>query len=253
MSEKVKNKTNAILLDFYNNHNLDVTIKVARRLLVDKGTSPIIRGEVAETVAQIIINDFIKHHPSMCKDWILSKGLILKDLYNSESSYHTELDLTLFTPKRIYSFESKSYKGQKVLTQDGLLKVINPHTKKVVHSFDVYDQHMKHYNALLKYTAPFLVEASKVQYPFKIILFDFSEGSILDKRSSKAKGKFTVRNETNLISLFDSYNSLPEQWDMSYMRKVVSMLENVKEKATVKHRSYVSSLGHNSINRKAKR
>lgn len=239
MSKKFK--TNAVLMDYYNKvGDVRRTIEVSRAMLKSKNSSADIRGELCETVLVIMLEDFIKKNHLDRAGWFLSKGLILKDLDNPTSDYLTELDITLFTPKKIYMFECKSYKGLKMADKELTLytKSKNGWSKK----FDVYDQHTKHFLALYKYLEPFREKVNTKYKPYKIIAFDFSDGEILDKREDKYKELFPIKNENNLYSIFNTYNNEPVQWDISYVRKVVEKLEENKEVLTREHLEYVTSL-----------
>lgn len=236
----LKDRTHEEIFKFRKGKPLNYFLKVARCMLTEKGTSPQIRGELGECVLLIMLEEFIKKNPSMCKDWILSQGLILADLAKG-GKYLTELDVTLFTPKRVYLFECKSYKGEKVLTDKGFLNTktskggLKPH-------LDVWDQHFKHFQALLRYISQFLVVPISQVKPCKIIFFDFSQGSLEDRREGKFKKMFPVVDENSLYSIFADYNELPVCWEMSYIRKVVKMLDEHKKTLTKSHRSYVTDL-----------
>ena len=83
--------------------------------------------------------------------WFYSKGLILKDVNNPNSGYFTELDLTVFSPQRIFAFECKSYAGPKKITDKCTIR------KKKGGTFDVYDQHSKHFMVLADQLKPFRI------------------------------------------------------------------------------------------------
>ena len=244
MSKKIR--TNSVLMNYYNNNsdNLKKVIEVCKAMLKSKNSSADIRGELCETLLVIMLEDFIKKNNLDRAGWFLSKGLILKDLDNPTSEYLTELDITLFTPKKIYLFECKSYKGEKMVDKE--LTLYTKSSKGWNKKFDVYDQHTKHFLALYKYLEGFRERVNSKYKPYKIVAFDFSDGDIIDKRAEKYKELFPIKNETNLYDIFKTYNDEPIQWDISYVRKVVEKLEETKGSLTAKHLDYVTSLhpGH---------
>lgn len=244
---ELKDKTTRVLLDYYNkNNNLGQVKLVTKAMIESTNSNPIIRGEICESLLEIMIIDFIKRN-HLEDSWILSKGIILKDLDNPDSEYLTELDLTLFTPKKIYLFECKSYKGNKILRDP--CKLFVEYGKKESFKMDVYDQHAKHYKALYKYLNKFKLDVETNVKPFKIVFFDFSDGIIRDERSDKFKSVFPVKDENTIYSLFKTYLKEPDQWDMKYVRKVVSLLDENKKKLTSSHLDYVRGL---SVRRSSK-
>ena len=66
-----------------------------------------VNGEVCETVLEIGILEFMKRYPKACKEWVLKKGLIVKDIDDPNNGFLTEIDLVLATPQMIYLFECK--------------------------------------------------------------------------------------------------------------------------------------------------
>lgn len=243
----VKDNTFDTLVKYYGKINdLDKFVKVCSAMLIDNESTPVMRGEIAETVLYVLINDYIEKNNLI--DWRISKGLILKDINKEPSNnYFTELDLTLFTPKCIFSFECKSYKGPKYLTERGTLKVKRGNSFKV--QLDVFDQHSKHFNVLFDNLRCALNEDSysKKYKSFKLLYFDFSDYPTDDKRDDKYRKVFPIINVNNLYSLFKNYDSRPDYWNMKTLNKVVDIIEKNKKAHTKSHLEYVSSLNHNSI------
>lgn len=238
----VKSRTFDAIYNFYKSNNCDSqkTINVARKMLTSKNSSPLIRGELCEAVLTILLQRFIEDNNLKKKGWFISKGMYLKDLDNPDSSYITELDITLFTPRQIYMFECKSYKGAKTLKDECSIYV--KRNGKTSLAKDVYDQQFKHFTALLKYVKPFLNNVKSPVAPFKIIYFDFSDGDIKDVREDKYKVRMPLVDENTLYSLFDNYNSIPDYWDIKGIYKVVQIVNKNKNKLDKKHLSYVKSL-----------
>lgn len=245
MSKDVKNKTSTILLDYYKkNRNLRNFIEVSRQMLIQKGTSPLIRGEICEVVLSVILTEFILKNKLNSKGWFISKGLIVNDKYNSCSDYLTEIDLTLFTPKMVYIFECKSYKGSKVLRDKGSLYVKNG--TRELFKLDVFEQNRKHSLALLKYLIPYLTNKSSSNKLVKMIMFDFSIGEYEDLRDDKYKKIFPLLNDRTVLRLFDTYSSKDDVWNMRGISSVVDELNSSLSLKTEDHLNYVKSLRRGS-------
>ena len=142
----IKDSTFDTLVKFYHKtKNIKKFTLICNAMVCDNDSTAEMRGEIAETILYIILEDFIEKNN--LTDWRISKGMILKDINsNSYNEYFTELDLTLFTPKCVFSFECKSYKGIKHLSDKGTLHVKRGKTFKK--ALDVFDQHAKHFNVL---------------------------------------------------------------------------------------------------------
>lgn len=232
-----KDKLRDKIYSYYKANGYAKTLNVAKSILESENSTGLIRGELCECVLVIFLEEFIK--VNKIKDWIISKGLILRDLENPDSSYLTELDVTLFTPKRIFLFECKSYSGNKILTGKGQIAVKSG--KKYNKKIDVYEQHIKHYIALHKYLKDFKYGRANSK-PFKMAMFDFSTSGYVDRRDSNAKGVLPLVTPETVSKLFSNYNKLDVCWDIDYVKEVVKIMENNKEKITSKHLEYVKSL-----------
>jgi len=238
----IKDSTFDTLVRYYDKiKDLDKFVKVCNAMLVDEESTPVMRGEIAETVLYVLLDDYIKKNN--LTDWRISKGLILKDINKDPSNeYFTELDLTLFTPKCIFSFECKSYKGSKYLTDSGTLKVKRGNTYKV--QLDVFDQHSKHFDVLFENIKCALDDDvyDKRFKSFKLLYFDFSDSPTVDKREQKYRRIFPIINENNLYSLFNKYDERPNYWNMKIVNKVVDIIEKNKKANTKRHLKYVTGL-----------
>lgn len=233
-----KINTSQVITDYYNRtKNIDNLKKVGHSILKSSSSQNIIRGELAETLLVCMLNDYIEKNRLESEGWIISQGLIIKDLENPLSGKLTELDVTLFTPKCVYMFECKSYKGNKHIIGKGVLKVDNSNR-----SVDIFSQHLGHFRLLKKYLDTFKICKDNTQYkPYKLIGFIFSEGNTIDNREDKYKSVLPVINENNLYNIFRDYKKAPIQWDMKYINKLVNTLENTKDKYVDKHINYVKS------------
>lgn len=238
----IKDNTFDVLVSYYNKtKDMKKFIAVCREILEKKASTPEMRGEVCETVLYVMLNDFIEKNK--LKGWRVSKGLILKDVNREKDhNYYTEVDLTLFTPKCVYSFECKCYKGEKYLTDKGSLYV--KRGKEFKKSLDVFDQHFKHFKVLydnIKFAIDKSVDDSKYK-TFKLLYFDFSIERTGDKRDKKYQSLFPIINESNLYSLFNTYNDRPNYWNMELVNKALDIIEKASEKNAEKHLAYVKSL-----------
>lgn len=241
----LKNKTEEVIRKYSKGKDINVVKNVCYEILKSDNSSGVIRGELCECLLVLLLENYIKKNN--LKDWVIAKGLILKDLDNTGSNFLTELDVTLFTPKMIYLFECKSYKGEKKLTKECTLYSKN--NKSWVKRVDVFDQHKRHFICLYKYVKKFRVNKDPKAKCFKIIMFDFSIGGIKDLREDKFKSLMPLLNENNLYSLFDNYEELEDNWDMKYIAKVIESLEKASSKRVDTHLEYVKSLHHDKENK----
>lgn len=247
-AERIKHNTYDVVYDYYKKSgNLNNTLKVARKMVESPNSTPVIRGELCECVLTIMMEDFIKKNNLDKKGWFFEKGLILKDLDNPKGEYLTELDFTLFTPKQIYLFECKSYKGDKKFTDECVISVkTNKDTWRK--KFDVYAQHIKHYKALFKYLKNFIININSKMKPFKIVCFVFADGEIIDEREDKFKRLFPVLTEKTLYDLFKDYNNRPVYWDIKYVKRAVKIINESKDSLHSEHLDYVTNLDHSNSN-----
>ena len=239
-----KDKTNEKLKEYYNKFGLMRTLQVAYKMLQlpdhkrNKNFKNSVHGELCETVLEICIIDFMNSHKDETKDWFYSKGLILKDIESSNSKYLTELDLTLFTPYKVLTFECKSYGGDKQFIDECTV------VRKGIKDSNVYSQHEKHYITLMKNIKYFRnsdIEFSKIA-PLQIGYFDFSLGTVQDNRIKKWRAMMPIINYANISKLLTSYLNKPECWNMKMLKQAIDIIDKNKDKNTKKHLTYVKSL-----------
>ena len=233
---QVKDSVHDKLLLCYQERGLSTALAVAESLLQkNKKTAPIsfkttMNGELCETVLEILVMDYCTRHKEQTKMWCWGKGLILKDPHKDlvSSEFMTELDFTLFTPNCIYLFECKCYAGNKELVGAGTIQRENSK------SFDVYSQSMIHLETLNKW----LGNVSN-QPEYKLVLFDFSRGKLIDRRGEKAKNVFPCVNKDTWESIFTKG---PAVWDMQFIYSFVEALDKASSKLRTKHLEYVKSI-----------
>lgn len=240
----VKNKTfNSFMRYYEREKDLAKFVAVCHETVKSPKSTPLIRGEVCECVLYVMLQEYIRRNN--LTDWRISKGLILKDLKASkDSGYLAELDITLFTPKCIFAFECKSYRGEKYLKDKGTLVVKTGGRFK--EKLDVFQQHYNHFTTLNSNLKGGYIANDNPKYKsYKLLYFDFSDQPIKDKREEKYRRMFPICNVNNLHSLFMDYNKRPDYWNMNYVNKVVDIIEKVQEKNTKLHLDYVTNLHGN--------
>lgn len=244
----IKSNTSDVLCAYYKKHGLDMTIDVARLILAKSGTKggntfrATVNGELAETILKLTIEDFMLKHKRETKDWFIETGIILADPETKdESDYKTEIDVTLFTPQRIVTFECKSYSGDKIVKN--ACTVYRPKQQPK----DIYAQHIKHAQMLLKNLG-----FSKIVNPSNVAIsgvmlsyFDFSLGTIRDYRTEEMKKRMpvtTTANINNYLSCIMKVGGIV--WDVRKIKNFFKIHNRTKEADTNSHLVYVKSLHH---------
>lgn len=234
-----KNSTRSALRKLYHEHGIEITLRVAESALrnkkfnYDKNFYIDFHGEIAETVLECMLEDWMKKHPMETKDWVLTKGLILKDIDNLKSKFSTEIDLAVFTPNCIYLFECKSYSGSNILVGNGMIR------KQDGTEFNAYKQSKLHHDILLKFVQNYLTEQGEVK--IKLVLFNFSTGKFIDRRNRIAKGKMILCDKDNVLKVFKD-NNKKENWKIKELKVVVNRLQKASVKARSAHIQYVKGL-----------
>lgn len=240
-----KSSTNELLLDYYSQNGLDATLDVAKAMLKsasyknNKTFHSHVHGEICESVLECIILEYLHSNPERTKNWFYSKGLIVKDVLNPNNGYFTEIDLTVFTPQKIYAFECKSYGGDKKITDR--CKIV----KKKGGSFDVYDQHEKHARVLSEQLNPFRKRETLRIPGYQLALFNFSLGETEDVRTPQNKVLMPCVDATNVTNLFEMNKNKEVIWNMAYVKRAIKIIERNKDENTQKHLEYVKTLKHN--------
>lgn len=253
----LKTSTNQVLHEQYQQYGLSYTVSLAtaiigrenaRKRIKGSHDRSVISGEICETVLELAIKDFMNLNPEKTRDWHYVKGLVLKDTKNPNSEYLTEIDFVLFTERRIYLFECKSYKGDKVLTGEGTIK------RKGEKDFDVYKQHSKHASVflgnfkaffdedVLTTTCHYLDDDRNTPSACKLVSFLFAAGTVQDKRKGEWKYNFPFVELDRLFHLMLEDEKLQPCWNLKQTREVVTIIEKHKEAYTRKHLAYVTNL-----------
>lgn len=239
-----KSSTHDILLEYHKKFGREKTIQIAHAMLESNTHKKEghflshVHGEICETVLEMCIIDFIREYNLDSKGWFYSVGLILKDVNNPGNGYFTELDLTLFTPQKIFAFECKSYGGDKRITDKCTIR------KKKGGTFDVYDQHEKHFKVLADQMQPFRIASLKTRgyAPYQLVLFDYALGKTEDTRDNSCKVLMPCIDETNVFNLLKTAFDKPVQWDIARVKRAVDIINKHNKENTEKHLKYVQEL-----------
>lgn len=248
MSVDYKTETNKILLDYYEKNGFVKTVKTAKAMYKVnlKTAKPDFKtdlcGEICETILEIGIIEFMKKYPEICRDWVIKKGLIVKDIENPNNGFLTEIDLVLATPQMIYIFECKSYTGEKILTDICTIKTKN-------RSFDVYKQNLMHARVFLKQFDPYRVNKAVKKLPLQLALFSLSKGSITDKRNDTSKMLMPLVEIENLFKFLSQNIPTTDRevislWKMKYVKNALDIIAKKSDANRSAHLAYVKNL-HN--------
>lgn len=234
-----KDRTRTVLLNYYEKCGFEKSIAVAEQMLSlspgqaagSKSTNDFraeMNGEICETVLEIGILEFQKRNPQKTKDWVVKRGLILKDIENPNSDFLTEIDAVLATPKRICLFECKSYSGDKEIVGRGTVR-------SKYRTFDVASQEALHAEVFEKQFNRF--GKGKIQ----TVLFSFAKGSLVDKRSALVKKQLPVVEIKNLWGFLEAEPRVGT-WRIREVKRALDTIERQSRGVRSKHLSYVKSL-----------
>lgn len=181
----------------------------------------ILKGECAEILVNACIRELQMKTDAVC---FSVKGLCFTKL---DSDYTTELDITLFSPRRVYLFECKSYSGVKTLTDEGFLK-------GRYSEINVYEQSRMHAEFLWSRIGQCHIgRINKKDPAFQMTLVDVSLEPCSDLRSDSQKRVLTYLTLDTIDKWFAQVLSDiqrgPDQWDIIRLHDVVmAMHKNSK-------------------------
>lgn len=173
-------------------------------------------GEFAEVVCELYLKEFCKMSKGTC---FYSKGLCLKDKFNSE--YTTELDLTLFTPNKIILIESKFRKGAVSLKDTCLVSTDYG-------EYNVHDQNIHHLKILGQYTEKHRL-CSKEEKPYKLTLFLETPNKVTETRSKDCIELVPYLNRSSVLDTLNSLAFKAKMWDVPKLYKDIKILEKESE------------------------
>lgn len=199
------------------------------RLLKNKDAGAELRGELSEIYLQLCVREFVKNNPNT----FYIKGLTLNKKVGRAG--FTELDLTLFTPKCVYLFESKSY-SIKTFIEDKCLLVAERRM-----SYNVYGQSEMHLKNLKYYINNARVHNREDLHPYKIVLFSLTDYEVIDKRDDKWKETIPFLDKNNIDKyMLDKCNVKDIKksdvlWDINKLYYIVSRLKSLSDNNFNKH------------------
>lgn len=234
----VKKAVRDVLLQYQKRYGTHVAVAVARKALTYRLKLPEsseenylktdFNGEICETVLEMLLMEYVSQHRN--DGWCVNKGVILSDPTKPKSNeFLTEIDILLMTPQCFYVFECKSYSGDKVLIGNGYL------TRNNGINCNVFKQNSLHLDILQKWT-----EGMSRRPCYQMAMFDFSLGTLSDKRTILCKNIMPCVNEKTLGTLFKK--GMTNVWDKDVIHKLNNLFEKNVELERAKHLAYVKSL-----------
>lgn len=233
--DEVTSKIRDYILNSYEKNGYEYAFKIAQAYMNDstntqrdlgvKDFATTVRGELSEIFLEVCIRDFVAKH----KNTFYVKGLCIERKDGKPG--FTELDLTLFTSKRIFLFECKSYSGKKRLIDEGTMV-----TERFA-PFDVFKQNRMHLDNFRKHIDSARLKDLTAGKPYSISMFSFNNEDILDLRTEEWKLKFPLNLETTIQDwLEENANpSIEDLWDIKKVYSIVSVLEKSSEANFKKH------------------
>lgn len=182
----MKDNVRAKILVIYQSQGLEAAKQACKTLMRQVYTikdNPDLRNAVKGEICETILECFLIDIQKRCSPSILSKSLCIR---NPNTGLTTEMDITFFTPNRIYMFECKSYSGDKIITDECTIKT--PFISK-----DVAGQSKHHMTILNEYLDRFRCNRQiKGPSPYKLVLFEYSNKDIKDTRTNQWKTNIPV-------------------------------------------------------------
>ena len=184
-----------------------------------------LRGELSEILLHCILQDFCDKH----KDCCFIKNCCIPS--RTTRTGFTELDLTLCTSKRVYLFESKSYKGKKKLIDECTLV-----SDLVTTDINAQNQvHLSNLNYLIGGCMD--LSSAKKQRPYKKCLFTYADGQITDTRTKENKERYPSLDYDNIVEFLErdlaSYKE--KVWDVQKVYNLVCLFDKYSEQLFEKH------------------
>lgn len=243
-----KEKTHEVLMNCYQQKGCKVTLEAARTMLLSKRHKDdtkfaiALHGELCETVLEILLKDYMKNHPKETVGWSVFRGLILKNRESVKRDFCTEIDLTLFTPACVYLFECKSYAGDKILTGNGVLTRVSE--QNGTSQFNVYRQSVIHRDTMLGWIQDFVLPG-KIPL-IQMCMFNFSRGSLEDRRSNAAKMEMPCLDESSVVQYVLQLTE--PVWNPKCLAIAGGKLEEISKMLQKQHLVYVKGL-HGGVNK----
>lgn len=224
----VKERANYALLQLYEQKGYDVFKQTCLNMkgnswfnTSDYGT---FKGECAEVFLYVTILEFIKKFQLPWKAYL---SLVIPHR-RQEPGHTTELDLVLVSEQMITVFESKSYGGNKKITDVCTIK-------RKSGSKDIFGQNAMHCESLIKQIADFNIND---QRGMKSVLFSYAEGTLEDTRDPRYKKLMPVLTEDNILQYLTSLTKLENKY---WKATIYDRVEELSKQLTMQdHMNYIN-------------
>jgi hypothetical protein len=223
---QLKDSAHVVIFNAYQEKGVDAALQVAKALMdaCNKSSSNIagksaVKGEVSEAILEVMLRKF----QNLVSPSVIIKNFCIRAQTGNQRT--TEIDLAMFTPVRIYLFECKSYNGKKTLNNECTVK--SPSITK-----DIYKQSLVHMEILNQYMDKYRINRMwKGTSPYKLYFFEFSSGSIIDKRNDKWKHTMPLITLDNIDKVLCEEFLTPQKanWDLERAWKCIKQLYKLSE------------------------
>lgn len=172
------------------------------------------KGELAEVFFYVTAREFFRKNS--CDQWKPYHHLFVPYLSKNDPTQGTEVDLVIASPYTIIMVESKSWNGEKVLTDKCTL--VRTCDGKEINKHDVFSQSAHHSRALMEHIENYALSTKGI---IKNIFFNFSLGSIEDKRVLTNQKLMPMIDENNIISFLSALVKLNKMnWRADALMKI---------------------------------
>lgn len=236
MNKQYASRTRETILSCYRSYGLNTAMTQTIKILKQSETEKIdyrlkteIKGELSEVILECVLLELQKYLGLS----VISKGLCIRDPITHRT---TEMDVTFFTPCKIYMFECKSYAGKKTLTNECTL------TNKTT-STDVFSQSKHHMEILNRYLIPYRLNRDiKGGSPYKLILFELSSVECIDNREDIWKSRIPMLTLSNIYDYLLQELCTPQKvnWDLP---KLVPLLKQFDAQSEALFSEHLKRLG----------
>lgn len=226
--ESVKARTNYALIQLYEQKGYDIfkqtCLAMKKNSWFKKDDYGIFKGECAEVYLYVTVLEFIKKFQL---PWKVYLSLVIPHRDGKEG-HTTEIDLVLVSEEMITVFESKSYGGDKEITDVCTIE-------RKGGNKDIYKQNALHCESLIKQIADYNINDVK---GMKSALFSYAEGDLEDTREDKYKRFMPVLTEDNILKYLTSLTKLSTKY---WKPEVFEKIEQLSKELTVEdHMNYIN-------------
>lgn len=177
-----------------------------------------IKGELSEIALEYHLLWWMQHSKYMT----CVKSLCVK---SQKSKATAEIDILLATPCKVYLFECKSFKGEKVLSGECYLK--GKSSEK-----DVYEQSKYHLEILDQHLAECRFVPRPQKPPYQLLLFELSSDGIDDQREAKWKRGIPLLTIDTIDAWFRQEFNATQQviWNFDSLYRKLEQLNKSSER-----------------------